>query len=172
MPLAYIGLGSNEGERELMISRAVQLLREQPSIHVTQLSFLKEYEPVGGPPQDRYVNAVAAIETSLSPVDLLAALQRVERALGRRPSTVRWGPRPIDLDVLLYGDAVIHEPHLTVPHPRMHARRFVLEPFAHLAPEALHPMLHQTIRQMLATLESSSAARVNSDSPEKTLSGE
>lgn len=156
MALAYIGLGSNEGERELMISRAVRMLREQPSVRVTQLSFLTEYDPVGGPAQERYVNAVAAVETGCSPHELLAILQRIEHVLGRRPSTVRWGPRPIDLDLLLYDEAVIDAPDLSVPHPRMHTRRFVLEPLAQLAPQAVHPVLRRTVQELLESLCASS----------------
>lgn len=139
-----------------MISRAVQLLHQPPSLRVTQLSLLHEYDPVGGPPQERYLNAVASIETQRSPDELLAVLQQIEQALGRRPSTVRWGPRPVDLDLLLYDDLVLQTQHLTIPHPRMHERRFVLEPLAQLAPDLLHPVLQHTISQLLSQLCASS----------------
>lgn len=155
--MVYLGLGSNEGERELLISRAVQLLRDHPNIRVAQLSFLREYDAVGGPPQGPYLNAVVAIETTLAPETLLAQCQHIERALGRRPSTVRWGPRPIDLDILLYGDQMIHWPSLMVPHPRLHERRFVLEPLVELAPDLIHPVLRRTMRELYDTLCASSA---------------
>ncbi len=154
--IAYIGLGSNEGDRVQMISQAVAQLHRTPGVHVTQLSLLREYDAVGGPPQDPFVNAVVAVDTTLSPHALLATLQQLERALGRRPSPVRWGPRVIDLDVLLYGDAVIHDEHLTVPHPRLHERQFVLEPLAQLAPAVMHPVLRQSIRDLLHSLCASS----------------
>ena len=147
--LAYIGLGSNEGERELMISRAVQLLRQRAGVRVTQLSFLREYDAVGGPPQEKFLNAAVEVETELTPHALLDVTQHIERELGRRPSTVRWGPRPIDLDLLLYGDLVVNDPRLTLPHPRMHERTFVLEPLAQLAPHVAHPLLHRTIQELL-----------------------
>ena len=155
MATVYVGLGSNEGERELHISRAVRAL-QQSAIRVTQMSFLKEYDPVGGPPQDRYVNAVVELETGVAPRELLRALQAIEHALGRRPSPVRWGPRPIDLDILLYGDVVLQEPDLIIPHPRLHERRFALEPLAQIAPEAVHPSLHHTARELLEALCASS----------------
>ena len=140
-----------------MISRAAQALQRLPAIHVAQLSFLKEYDPIGGPPQNRYVNAVVEVETTLSPRDLLRVLQDIERALGRQPSSVHWGPRPIDLDILLYAQLMLDEPDLTIPHPRMHERKFVLDPLAQLAPQIMHPVLHKTAQELLEALCASSA---------------
>lgn len=154
--IVYIGLGSNEGERELLISQAVQALHRHAGVHVTQLSCLREYDPVGGPPQQKFINAAAEIDTSLSPHGLLDALQAIERSFGRRPTTIRWGPRPMDLDLLLYGELVIADERLTLPHPRMHERKFVLEPLADIAPQARHPTLQQTIEALLETLCASS----------------
>ena len=136
MTRAYVGLGANLGPRETMIERAVALLAEVEGIAVSERSALRETEPVGVADQPRFVNGVVALDTTLSPRELLDALLRVERELGRaRDAERRWGPRTIDLDLLLYGDAVVDEPGLMVPHPRLHERRFVLEPLAELAPD-------------------------------------
>ena len=105
-----------------------------------------------GPPQPSYLNTVVEIATALEPRWLLDALKALERRLGRAPSTQRWGPRVIDLDILLYDDRVLDEPTLSIPHPRMHERRFVLEPLAQLVPDLIHPVLKQTIARLLATL--------------------
>lgn len=106
----------------------------------------------GGPPQEPYLNTVVELDTTLSPIEVLGILQEIERGMGRKPSSQRWGPRPIDLDILLYEGRVIQEPQLSIPHPRMHERRFVLEPLAQLAPDVVHPALHQTIAELLAQL--------------------
>jgi 2-amino-4-hydroxy-6-hydroxymethyldihydropteridine diphosphokinase len=131
---AYVGVGANLGPREATILRAVDLLGAQPGIEVLELSSLSETEPVGVTEQPTFVNGAVSLETSLSPRELLDALLRVERELGRVRSGERWGPRTIDLDLLLYGDEVVDEPALTVPHPRLHERRFALEPLAELEP--------------------------------------
>jgi 2-amino-4-hydroxy-6-hydroxymethyldihydropteridine diphosphokinase len=132
---AYVGLGANLGPREATILRAVDLLAAEPEIDVLELSSLSETEPVGVEDQPTFVNGAVSLETNLPPRALLDALLRVERELGRVRSGDRWGPRTIDLDLLLYGDEVVDEPGLTVPHPRLHERRFALEPLAELEPE-------------------------------------
>jgi 2-amino-4-hydroxy-6-hydroxymethyldihydropteridine diphosphokinase len=131
---AYVGLGANLGPREATILRAVDLLAAQPGIEVLELSSFSETEPIGVTDQPAFVNGAVSLETLLSPRELLDALLRVERELGRVRSGERWGPRTIDLDLLLYGDEVVDEPGLTVPHPRLHERRFALEPLAELEP--------------------------------------
>ena len=146
---AFIGVGSNEGDRLARISAAVQALGRTPGVRLAQMATISETEPVGGPPQGPYLNTVVELDTRLTPHELLAALQGIERRLGRAPSAVRWAPRPIDLDLLLYQDQVIHDERLVIPHPRMHERRFVLEPLAQLAPDVLHPVLKQTIAELL-----------------------
>ncbi|HET9506749.1 MAG TPA: 2-amino-4-hydroxy-6-hydroxymethyldihydropteridine diphosphokinase, partial [Gaiellaceae bacterium] len=131
--VAYVGLGSNLGEREATIRAAVAAL---PG--VAEVSELRETEPVGVTEQPAFLNGAARLETELSPRELLDALLEIERGLGRE-RRVRWGPRTIDLDLLLYGEERIDEPGLTVPHPRLHERRFALEPLADLDPELVIP---------------------------------
>ncbi|HEY7795994.1 MAG TPA: 2-amino-4-hydroxy-6-hydroxymethyldihydropteridine diphosphokinase [Gaiellaceae bacterium] len=133
MTRAYVGLGANLGDREATIRAALEAL---PG--VVAVSSLRETDPVGVTDQPQYLNGVAALETGLSPRELLDALLAVERELGRERRE-RWGPRTIDLDLLLYGEETIDEPGLTVPHPRLHERRFALEPLSELAPDALIP---------------------------------
>ena len=148
MSRVFIGLGSNEGDRLRQISQAAQALRAVPGVRLIQMATIIETEPVGGPPQGPYLNTVVEIETTLDPHALLAQLHAIERQQGRQLSTERWGPRPIDLDILLYDERIINDPALTVPHPRLHERLFVLEPFAHIAPDVIHPILHQSISAM------------------------
>jgi len=150
MSRAFIGIGSNQGDRLTHIFESMRALNATAGVHVCQVAVITETEPVGGPPQDRYLNTVVEVETSLAPRELLRILRDVERQRGRRPSAERWGPRPIDLDLLLYEDQVVDEEDLTVPHPRMHERRFVLEPLAQLAPQFIHPVMKQSIQELLS----------------------
>ncbi|HEX2505019.1 MAG TPA: 2-amino-4-hydroxy-6-hydroxymethyldihydropteridine diphosphokinase [Gaiellaceae bacterium] len=136
---AYIGLGSNLGDREATLRRAVELLAGEEGIDVVAVSTLRETEPVGFADQPRFLNGAATVETELEPRDLLERLLAVERALGRERTGQRFGPRTVDLDLLLYGSRVVDEPSLTVPHPRLAERRFALEPLHELAPELALP---------------------------------
>jgi 2-amino-4-hydroxy-6-hydroxymethyldihydropteridine diphosphokinase len=145
--LAYVGLGSNVGEREAQIVRAADL------IDAIRLSTIRETDPWGYEDQPRFLNAVAEVETELAPRAFLGRLLDVERALGRRRTGPRWGPRTIDLDLLLFGDAAVDEPGLTVPHPRLAERLFVLEPLAELAPARKIPG-NGTVSEALSGLQS------------------
>ena len=130
-----MGIGSNLGEPERQIAAALELLRAEEGIEVVAVSSLRETEPVGYLDQPNFLNGAAAVETELSPRELLERLLAIERRLGRKRGTgPRFGPRTIDLDLLVYGDEVVNEPGLTVPHPRLAERRFALEPLAELDP--------------------------------------
>jgi 2-amino-4-hydroxy-6-hydroxymethyldihydropteridine diphosphokinase len=146
MTRAYVGLGANLGNREGTIRAAVAQL---PG--VVAVSPLRETDPVGVTDQPQFLNGVAALETELPPRELLDVLLAVERGLGRERRE-RWGPRTIVLDLLLYGDEVIDEDGLTVPHPRLRERRFVLEPLAGLAPTLVVPGLGG-VEELLAELD-------------------
>jgi 2-amino-4-hydroxy-6-hydroxymethyldihydropteridine diphosphokinase len=138
--IAYVGLGSNLGDRESTLLAALEALRNSPAVEVVAVSTFRETDPVGVVDQPRFVNAVAALETSLRPRELLVRLLGVERELGRdRAREERWGPRTVDLDLLLYGDDVIDEPGLTVPHPRLAERAFVVVPLLELTPDLMLP---------------------------------
>ena len=146
---AYIGIGSNLGDRQQLIQDAIARLNQLPQTVVNKTSQIREYAPVGGPPQGNYLNAVAVLSTELAPEELLKQLQSIEKQLGRtRPDAVRWGPRTIDLDLLLYSDRVIQETDLQVPHPRIHERRFVMEPLNEIAPDVIHPVLKRSIQTL------------------------
>ena len=139
MTRAYIGLGANLGDRETTLRRAVDLLARERGVELVAVSGLRETDPVGIVEQPRFLNAVAAVETSLPARQLLEALLRIERELGRVREGTRFGPRTIDLDLLLYGEDEIDEPGLRVPHPRLHERRFAVEPLSELDPDAEIP---------------------------------
>ena len=140
MTRAYVGLGANLGDRAGTIRRAVELLGAESGIEVVAVSTLRETDPVGYADQPAFLNGAAALETELSPRELLERLLAVELALGRvRGDGPRYGPRAIDLDLLLYGNEVVDEPGLTVPHPRLAERRFALEPLHELDPDLSLP---------------------------------
>jgi 2-amino-4-hydroxy-6-hydroxymethyldihydropteridine diphosphokinase len=150
--LAYVALGSNLGDREETLRRALEALAAEPEIEVVAVSRFIDTEPVGYLDQPRFLNGAAALETALPARELLERLLAVEGRFGRRRDVVPLqGPRTLDLDLLLYGDAEIDEPGIRVPHPRMHERRFVLEPLADLDP-ALEVPGKGRVEEILARL--------------------
>ena len=157
MSRVFVGVGSNEGDRLALISQAVKTLALVPQIQIVQMAVITETEPVGGPPQGPYLNTVVEVETTLTPQVLLERLQEIERVFGRSASAERWSPRTMDLDLLSYEDRIVQDAQLTLPHPRLHERRFVLEPLAQLAPDWVHPVLRKTVRELLAALPPSAA---------------
>ena len=148
--IAYIGLGSNMGDKMAACRRALDLLSRAG--RVTRVSSFYCTEPVGYPDQETFLNAVAELETDLSPLALLAACHVIEEELGRN-RMFRWGPRTIDLDILLYGDQVTNTVELAIPHPLMSARRFVLTPLCELAPHAVDPVSKKTVSRLLKELD-------------------
>jgi 2-amino-4-hydroxy-6-hydroxymethyldihydropteridine diphosphokinase len=148
---AFVGLGANLGPREVTLLRAVELLAAAERVDVVAVSQLRETDPVGVVDQPPFLNGAVALETTLAPDELLELMLDIERELGRVRAE-RWGPRTVDLDLLAYGDAVVDEPGLRVPHPRLAERRFALEPLAELDPELVIPGLGD-VRSALAALD-------------------
>jgi 2-amino-4-hydroxy-6-hydroxymethyldihydropteridine diphosphokinase len=147
-------MGTNLGDRELKLLLAVGELGKLPGTRVTALSSFYETEPVGGVPQDNFYNAAARIATTLEPLALLYQLKRIEVEIFHRVPSGHWGPRSMDLDLLLYGDLVLDGDRLTIPHPRLAERRFALQPLADIAPSLVHPSLGRSIADLLASLTS------------------
>jgi 2-amino-4-hydroxy-6-hydroxymethyldihydropteridine diphosphokinase len=153
MAEAFVGIGSNLGDRESHVRRALELLADEPEIELVEVSRIRETDPVGILEQPRFLNAAARLATELPPRALLERLLVIEERLGRVRTGERYGPRTIDLDLLLYEDEVVEEPGLHVPHPRLAERRFVLEPLADLDPQLVVPGLGP-LSALLAGLES------------------
>ncbi len=147
----FVGLGSNLGERESMIRLALEALSRLPGTHLVKASSLYDTEPVGEVDQPNFLNAVAQLDTELTARQLLWNLLLIEKRLGR-VRTQRWGPRTIDLDLLLHGSLVLDEPELTVPHPELTARSFVLVPLVELDPLLVHPVTGETLLHHLSRL--------------------
>lgn len=157
--MIYIGIGANLGNRKDTLRNAVGVLDAQPEIAVVAASAVYETAPIGVVDQPRFLNAVLQIRTRLSARKLLCCLLAVERQFGRTRRT-RWGPRTLDLDILLYGDAVIRQPGLRVPHPHMHERAFVLVPLCDLNPHLEHPVLRQSMRVLATSLRDSPVRKI------------
>jgi 2-amino-4-hydroxy-6-hydroxymethyldihydropteridine diphosphokinase len=155
----YVGLGSNEGNREGNLVAALEALTRIDAVIVQRCSSLFDSAAVG-PDQPRFLNAVVGLDCGLPPQRLLTILQRIELDLGRRRDGVRWGPRTIDLDILLWDGEVVADPNLQVPHLELHKRRFALEPLAELAPELKHPVLGVTVKELLVRLDPQDVRRL------------
>lgn len=144
----YLGIGSNMGDKENNIARAMQFLKEHEEIEVVAQSSLMESEPEGEGDGEKYLNGALHVRTELSPLELLSQLKMIERRLGRQKGPVN-SPRPMDLDILFYDDVVIVEGKtLSIPHPRLEKRLFVLKPLLELAPDFVHPRLKKTVREL------------------------
>ncbi len=155
MAACLISIGSNLGDRTLAIDSALAGLQANPAISLRQVSSRHVTRPIGGPAgQEEFVNAAALVETSLPPHELLSVLHNLESQAGRTRD-LRWGPRSLDLDLLLYDDLVVNDDQLVLPHPRMAFRRFVLAPAVEIAPKMLHPVLGRSMTQLLEHLEQS-----------------
>ena len=154
--LAYLSLGSNIGDREKNLRDAIA--RVKAGGRVTSVSSFYETEPVDFTDQAWFLNCALALETTVSAQQLMKRILQTEREMGRQRLQKK-GPRIIDIDILLFSDQIIDSPELTVPHPAMHRRRFVLEPLAEIAPEARHPVLRKTVREMLDALPAGQSVR-------------
>ena len=151
MTTVYLGIGSNLGNKEENCARAITLLDES-GIKIQVASEPVETEPWGVEDQPRFINMAVRADTSLEPIELLRAVKKIEQEMGRGAtcSQMRWGPRIIDIDILLYGDLVLDTPELKIPHPLMHERAFVLGPLSQIAPQVVHPVLNRTVSQLVS----------------------
>ncbi|MDP6925176.1 MAG: 2-amino-4-hydroxy-6-hydroxymethyldihydropteridine diphosphokinase [Candidatus Scalindua sp.] len=152
MTKVYAGLGSNLGNKRENIVSAIDRIDAYKGICVKERSGLYNTTPVGGPPQPDYVNCVIGLETEIEPQILLKEFKEIEIELGRKPG-VRWGPRVVDLDILLYGDRIVNDYNLKIPHERMHERAFVLEPLCEISPGIKHPVSGISISELLEKLK-------------------
>jgi len=159
---AYLSLGSNSGDRLQFLKGAIKKIEESAKISIKKVSSVYETEPVGHKEQGRFLNLVLQVQTSLDPLPLLEHLLAIEDQMGRERKA-KWGPRNIDVDLLLYDNQLVHSDRLIIPHPQMHKRRFVLIPLAEIAPQLLHPLLKKSAPQLLEGCKDKSMVRLYSE---------
>jgi 2-amino-4-hydroxy-6-hydroxymethyldihydropteridine diphosphokinase len=165
MPTVYLSLGSNIGDRVKNLGRALELLED--AVQIQRVSSVWETEPWGLSDQPWFLNIVCRGETDLSPHQLIGLIEKIERQLGRR-RTIRYGPRTIDIDILLYNERIVRDPGLEIPHPRLAERAFVLFPLSEVAPDAIHPATGKSVDEMLAELDNAEVVRKLTDGPLRT----
>ncbi|MFH1336492.1 MAG: 2-amino-4-hydroxy-6-hydroxymethyldihydropteridine diphosphokinase [Candidatus Zixiibacteriota bacterium] len=162
MAEVYLSLGSNLGDRIRYLKRAIEKIGEPDSVVIRKISPVYETDPVGNPDQSRFLNLVVSIETNLKPLRLLDYLLDIEKKLGRERNE-KWGPRTIDLDILLYDELITISDRLTLPHPRMHQRRFVLVPLAQINPNLFHPSLKKSVEELLRSCPDQSEVELSAE---------
>ena len=156
MENVFLGIGSNVGDRIYFLAEAVKKLRKTPSTRVVKISSVYQTEPVGVKNQYDFLNAVVLVQTSIGVSDFHSRIKVIEKEIGRVERN-RWGPREIDIDILLFGDRVINGTAMTIPHAEMANRRFVLQPLAEIAPEMIHPLSYKTVKVLLAECKDSNS---------------
>jgi 2-amino-4-hydroxy-6-hydroxymethyldihydropteridine diphosphokinase len=159
---AYLSLGSNLGNKLRFLKEAISKIGESNKIAINRVSSVYETQPVGYENQEWFLNLVIEIKTSFMPRDLLDHVLSVEDQMGRKRE-IKWGPRNIDIDILLYDNQVMQSDRLTLPHPRMHERRFVLLPLSEIAPQLLHPQLKKSVKELLEGCEDKSKVRLTTE---------
>lgn len=162
MENVFLGIGSNVGDRVHFLAEAVRKVRALPTMSLVKVSSVYETEPVGVKNQDAFLNAVVWVQTTVALAVFHSRMQMIEKEMGR-VERIRWGPREIDIDILLFGDHVMNDDGIVVPHKEMTNRKFVLQPFAEIAPETLHPVEHKTIQELLSVCNDTNAVELSAE---------
>ncbi len=164
----YVGIGSNVGDRVFFLTEAVRKLNAPPAIRVMKVSSLYETEPVGVKEQSSFLNAAVWVQTSAAVNVFHARIKSIEKEIGRK-ERFRWGPREIDIDILLFDDLIIHDTSVKIPHPEMTVRKFVLQPLAEIAPDIIHPAMKKSIKELFSACRDSHAVTLAAELTEKFL---